>query len=57
MARVVSLKTVRKQKARAEKRQRGDQNAARHGVSKAQKSLDHAREDKARRDLDGHKTE
>ncbi len=55
MAKIVSLKTVRKQKSRQEKRQAGDENAARHGMSKAQKSLDSARADKARRDLDAHR--
>ncbi len=57
MARVVNLATIRKQKARAEKRARGDANAARFGRSKAEKQLEKARADKARRALDQHRRE
>ena len=57
MARPVSLSRYRKQKARAEKAARGDENAARFGRGKAQKALERARADKARRDLDGHERE
>ncbi|KUF08840.1 DUF4169 family protein [Pseudoponticoccus marisrubri] len=55
MGKTVNLSTFRKQKARAEKRRKGDENAARHGQSKAEKGLAKARDDKARRALDGHK--
>ena len=55
MATPVNLNRFRKDKARAEKKARADQNAALHGRSKAEKELDRARADKAARDLDGAK--
>jgi len=55
MSNVTNLNWFRKDKARAEKRARGDANAAKHGRSKAEKSLETARTDKARRELDAHK--
>lgn len=55
MAKVTNLNTFRKGKARAEKRARGDENAARFGRSKAEKELEKARREKARRNLDGHR--
>ncbi len=57
MARVVNLNTIRKQKARAEKRARADANAVKFGRSKAETQLDKARADKARRGLDQHRRE
>ncbi len=57
MAEIINLRTRRKQAARDETRAKGDANAARHGVSKAAKSLTKAQADKARRDLDAHKRE
>ncbi len=54
MSQPVNLNRFRKQKARADNRARGDENAARSGLSKAEKTLARARADKARRDLDGH---
>lgn len=57
MTQPVNLNRFRKQKARAEKRRTGDENAAKHGRSKAEKLLDEARAEKARRDLDGHERE
>ena len=54
MARISNLNTARKQKARAEKRARADANAVKFGRTKAEKQLDKARADKARRALDGH---
>lgn len=56
MSKVVNLSTFRKQKARAEKRAAGDANAAKHGLSKAQKALAKARLEKSEKDLDGHRT-
>jgi len=50
----INLNRFRKDKARADKRARGDENAARHGRTRAQKALERARDEKARRDLDGH---
>ena len=54
-AKVVNLRTRRKQLARIEARQTATENAARHGRSKADRTLDAARADKAARDLDGHR--
>ncbi|MEN9062953.1 DUF4169 family protein [Ponticoccus litoralis] len=57
MTQPVNLNRFRKEKARAEKRRAGDENAAKHGRSKAERALDAARAEKARRDLDGHRQE
>ncbi|GHF67898.1 DUF4169 family protein [Seohaeicola zhoushanensis] len=57
MSQVTNLNQFRKQKARAEKRAQGDANAAKFGRTKAERDLEAARKDKARRDLDGHKRE
>jgi hypothetical protein len=57
MSQPVNLNRFRKQKARAEKRRAGDENAARHGRSKSEKRLEAARAEKARRALDGHERE
>ena len=54
MSKVTNLNRFRKAKARDEKRLRGDENAAKHGRTKAQKTLEQARAEKAARDLDGH---
>ena len=53
MAAPVNLNRARKEKVRAEKKARADENAARFGRTKSEKSLDAARRDKAARDLDG----
>lgn len=57
MAKVTNLNRFRKDKARAEKRARGDENAAKHGRTKSQKAVERARAEKAARDLDGHQRE
>lgn len=57
MGKPVNLNQFRKQKARAEKKARADENAVKFGRSKADKQLDRARADKAGRDLDGHEVE
>ncbi|NBD29617.1 MAG: DUF4169 family protein [Alphaproteobacteria bacterium] len=54
---VVNLGKHRKTKARAEKKARADANVVKHGRTKAQKLLDTARDEKARRHLDQHKFE
>lgn len=54
MSQIVNLRLARKQAARDAKRQAGHEAAARHAVSKAQKSLDNARAEKARAHLDQH---
>ena len=53
----VNLNRFRKEKARAEKRARADQNAAKFGRSKAEKTRDKAETDKAATHLDQHKRE
>ncbi len=55
MARVTNLNTFRKEKSRAQKRARADANAVKFGRTKAQKALEKARGEKARRNLDSHK--
>ena len=54
-AKVINLRRARKSTARAETATKADENAARHGQSKARKKLTSAREAKAARELDGHK--
>lgn len=55
MAEIVNLRTARKQKARAEARATAAENAARHGQSKAERTLQAAKAEKAARTLDGHR--
>ncbi|MBD3803507.1 MAG: DUF4169 family protein [Rhodobacteraceae bacterium] len=57
MSKITNLNQFRKQRDRVKKRAQGDENAAKFGRTKAQKSLEAAREEKARRDLDGHHRE
>ena len=57
MAEIVNLRAAKKAKARAEARAQGDANAAKFGRSKAEKALETARAEKAKRDLDGLKRE
>ncbi|MCA0996462.1 DUF4169 family protein [Alloyangia pacifica] len=55
MSNVVNLNRFRKSRARAEKRAQADENAVRHGLSKAEKKLEESRSDKAARSLEGHR--
>lgn len=55
MSKVTNLNRVRKDRARAEKRAKGNANAARFGRTGAEKALERATAEKARRDLDGHR--
>lgn len=55
MSKPVNLNRYRKQKARAEKKARADQNAVAHGRTKAEKDLDKARNAQNIRRLDDHK--
>ncbi|GGO52374.1 protein of unknown function [Roseovarius pacificus] len=55
MNNVINLNQFRKQKARAEKRAKADENAVQHGRSKADKALDTARAEKSRQDHEAHK--
>lgn len=57
MSEPVNLNRFRKEKARAEKKARADENAVKFGRSKAQKQLDRAQAEKSARDLDGKKRE
>ncbi len=54
---VVNLKAVRKARARTEAKGVADANAAKFGLSKAERERLAAEADKARRDLDGHQRE
>ncbi|EAQ26776.1 DUF4169 family protein [Roseovarius sp. 217] len=51
----VNLNRVRKQKARAADKARAEENAARFGRTKAQKTIEQAQADKARAALDDHR--
>ena len=55
MAQITNLNRYRKDKARAEKRRLGDENAARHGRTKAQKAVEQAGAERAARNLDQHR--
>lgn len=55
MSAPVNLNRVRKQKARAAKAVRADENAALHGRTKAEKAIQGAEDEKAVRHLDNHK--
>lgn len=52
---VVNLRAVRKAKARDASRQQADENAARHGRTKAQRAEEKAAAARALRHLDDHK--
>lgn len=55
MAEIVNLRQVRKNRARAEKRASGDENAARHGRSRALKALEETRNTREAARLDAHR--
>ncbi|MDU8929187.1 DUF4169 family protein [Alisedimentitalea sp. MJ-SS2] len=55
MAEIVNFNKARKARAKVKKRAQADENAVKFGRSKARKSLDQARADKATRELDGKK--
>ena len=55
MAQITNLTRYRKDKARAEKRRLGDENAARHGRTKAQKAAEQADAERAAQTLDQHR--
>ncbi|SPF80144.1 DUF4169 family protein [Pseudoprimorskyibacter insulae] len=57
MADIVNLNQFRKAKARSDARKDADQNAVKFGRTKAQKALEQARDEKAKKDLDGHHKE
>jgi phage protein D len=49
---ILNLNKARKERARSEDKARADANAAKHGRTKAQRLLEAAQADKARRTLD-----
>ncbi len=51
---VVNLRDARKTREREAKRAQGDANAAKFGLTKAERLRQKAEADKAKRDLDGH---
>lgn len=53
----INLNKARKARARAEARRQADENAVRFGRTKAQRLLEAARNEKARRMLDRHRVE
>jgi len=55
MAEIINLRQARKQKARAEKEARADENRLAFGRTKAEKNLTQARQDLAKNRLDQHK--
>ena len=57
MAEITNLKQFRKQKARADKRRQGDANAARFGVSRADKAAAGTAAEREARLLDSHRIE
>lgn len=57
MADIVNLRAARKAKDRDAVRAKADENAVKFGLTKAEKSLQAAKADKARRDLDAAKRE
>lgn len=57
MAEIIYLRQARKDRARTDKRATGDENAARHGRSRALKALEKARNDRDAARLDGHRRE
>ena len=57
MSKIVNLRTVRKQEARADKRRAAQAQAAQHGRSKAERVRDAQDAEKLRRHLDNHRRE
>lgn len=53
MTSVINLRQARKDRDRAEKRAKGDANAAKFGRSKAQKAVEKTDADRAAKHLDG----
>ncbi|WP_425038894.1 DUF4169 family protein [Primorskyibacter sp. S187A] len=54
MSKIINLNQARKSRARAAKRARGDENARRHGMSKAEREATAKTQEKSNRHLDGH---
>jgi len=54
MAEIINLRAAKKAAARAKTRAQGDENAAKFGRTRAQKTAEAAQAEKAKRDLDAH---
>ena len=54
MGTVTNLRRARKARARADRKADAEANAARHGLSRAERARTKAEADKTRRDLDAH---
>lgn len=57
MADIVNLRAVRKTREREAKRMQGDENAAKFGLTRAERDRQTADAEKAKRALDGHERE
>jgi hypothetical protein len=57
MAEIINLRSVRKAIAKQQDRAQADENAVKFGRRKADKALQTAQAEKAKRDLDGHARE
>lgn len=57
MAEIINLRSVKKQAARKAARAKGDENAAKFGLTRAERDRQTAEAEKAGRDLAGHKRE
>ncbi len=57
MAEIINLRTVKKQAARKAARAKGDENAAKSGLTKAERALQQARAEKTARDHAAHERE
>jgi len=57
MSEIVNLRQARKARDRAEQKARADENAARHGRTKAERLREAAEADRLRRGLDAHRFE
>jgi hypothetical protein len=57
MADIINLRSAKKAAIRAKARAQGDENAAKFGQSRAEKTAEKLRADKAKAQLDAHKRE
>ena len=57
MPQIVNLNRIRKAQSRVVDRRKADENAAKFGLTKAEKTLQAAKADQSRRDLDAAKRE
>ncbi|SMX34656.1 DUF4169 family protein [Actibacterium lipolyticum] len=55
MPKIINLKSARKARERDQKRATGDENSVKFGRTKAVKTLESARNEKARSDLEKHR--